>query len=313
MQARYASKASALREAKSVTELAKRAGVTRGYVTRILRLAFLAPDITEAILDGRRRKRTAVAGAGRVIAADLRAGLHGQASEDLTERSISAVGIAGAVRLFDRRAEARAAIRQAGLGRGGVTHLGTGREKAGFAGRAIAVRSALGACWIARARLAAVLIDGKSALAVEVTEDGLTDGRWRALAGQASSGIRGVAVLTSEQALTCDLRALASTLMCDANEALERAMASKEAAAAGSPEAAEAAAAFEAALASVLDAVKKVERFGAALVRAAGPPAVPAGTERPTDYRPSFLRSLGPPNFVKSRTPSRLLAKTIQL
>jgi len=33
--------------------LAKRAGVTRGYVTRILRLAFLAPDITEAILDGR--------------------------------------------------------------------------------------------------------------------------------------------------------------------------------------------------------------------------------------------------------------------
>ena len=40
-------------EAKSVTELAKRAGVTRGYVTRILRLAFLALDITEAILKGR--------------------------------------------------------------------------------------------------------------------------------------------------------------------------------------------------------------------------------------------------------------------
>jgi hypothetical protein len=35
-------------------ELAKRAGVTRGYVTRIVRLACFAPDLVEGILDGRR-------------------------------------------------------------------------------------------------------------------------------------------------------------------------------------------------------------------------------------------------------------------
>ena len=77
----------------------------------------------------------------------------------------------------------------------------------------------------------------------------------------------------------------AFTTMCNANETLQRAMASKEAAADGSPEAADAAAAFEAALASVLDAVKKLERIGAAFVRAAGPPAVPEGAERTSDVR----------------------------
>ena len=40
-------------EASSLTELASRAGVTRPYVGRILKLAFLAPDIVEAILQGR--------------------------------------------------------------------------------------------------------------------------------------------------------------------------------------------------------------------------------------------------------------------
>jgi DNA invertase Pin-like site-specific DNA recombinase len=37
----------------SITELAEREGVQRSYASRILPLAFLAPEITEAILDGR--------------------------------------------------------------------------------------------------------------------------------------------------------------------------------------------------------------------------------------------------------------------
>jgi hypothetical protein len=37
----------------SIEEIAKRRGVTSSYVTRLLRLAFLAPDITAAILHGR--------------------------------------------------------------------------------------------------------------------------------------------------------------------------------------------------------------------------------------------------------------------
>jgi hypothetical protein len=34
-------------------EIARREGVTASYVARLLRLAFLAPDITTAILQGR--------------------------------------------------------------------------------------------------------------------------------------------------------------------------------------------------------------------------------------------------------------------
>jgi hypothetical protein len=39
--------------AKTVAEVAKRAGVTTRYARRIIRASFLAPDIVEAILDGR--------------------------------------------------------------------------------------------------------------------------------------------------------------------------------------------------------------------------------------------------------------------
>ncbi len=39
-------------EAPSTSEIAKQEGVTERYVSRIMRLAFLAPDIVEAILDG---------------------------------------------------------------------------------------------------------------------------------------------------------------------------------------------------------------------------------------------------------------------
>jgi hypothetical protein len=36
-----------------VTEFAEAAKISKSYVSRILRLALLAPDIVEAILDGR--------------------------------------------------------------------------------------------------------------------------------------------------------------------------------------------------------------------------------------------------------------------
>ncbi len=39
----------------SISELAEREGIAPSYMTRILRLTLLAPDIVEAILDGRQR------------------------------------------------------------------------------------------------------------------------------------------------------------------------------------------------------------------------------------------------------------------
>jgi hypothetical protein len=38
-----------------IAELARREGVTASYVTRVVRLAFLSPSVTEAILQGRQR------------------------------------------------------------------------------------------------------------------------------------------------------------------------------------------------------------------------------------------------------------------
>ncbi|PPD27349.1 MAG: hypothetical protein CTY20_12895 [Hyphomicrobium sp.] len=37
----------------TITELATQAGVSRSYFSRVLRLSFLAPDITKAIVQGR--------------------------------------------------------------------------------------------------------------------------------------------------------------------------------------------------------------------------------------------------------------------
>jgi hypothetical protein len=37
----------------TIEELAKREGVNRGYMSRLLRLTLLAPEIVEAVLDGR--------------------------------------------------------------------------------------------------------------------------------------------------------------------------------------------------------------------------------------------------------------------
>jgi hypothetical protein len=42
--------------AKSITDLAEQEGVTAAYVCRLLPLTCLAPDIVEAILDGRQPK-----------------------------------------------------------------------------------------------------------------------------------------------------------------------------------------------------------------------------------------------------------------
>jgi site-specific DNA recombinase len=56
----------------STSELAAREGVTSSYVARVLRLAFLAPAVTEAILAGRQRAGVTVASltAEGAIAAD---------------------------------------------------------------------------------------------------------------------------------------------------------------------------------------------------------------------------------------------------
>ena len=54
---------------RSVSELAKRHGLDQGDVSRILRLAFLSPDIIEAILEGRQPTEWTAAGLKRI--ADL--------------------------------------------------------------------------------------------------------------------------------------------------------------------------------------------------------------------------------------------------
>ncbi len=40
-------------QGRDLATIARKEGLTRSYVCRILRLAFLAPDITQAVLDGR--------------------------------------------------------------------------------------------------------------------------------------------------------------------------------------------------------------------------------------------------------------------
>jgi hypothetical protein len=44
------------RKYRSAAELAEAEGLTRSFVNRLLRLSLLAPDIVEAILDGRQPK-----------------------------------------------------------------------------------------------------------------------------------------------------------------------------------------------------------------------------------------------------------------
>ncbi len=49
-------------KAKSITDLAAHEGVTDAYVCRILPLAWLAPEIVEAVLDGRQPEGLTLAG-----------------------------------------------------------------------------------------------------------------------------------------------------------------------------------------------------------------------------------------------------------
>jgi hypothetical protein len=49
-------------QAKSITDLAEQEGVTDAYVCRLLPLTCLAPDIVEALLDGRQPKGLRLAG-----------------------------------------------------------------------------------------------------------------------------------------------------------------------------------------------------------------------------------------------------------
>jgi hypothetical protein len=46
----------------SISEMAKAEGVERGYVGTLLKLTLLAPDIVEAVLDGRHTKRIGLPG-----------------------------------------------------------------------------------------------------------------------------------------------------------------------------------------------------------------------------------------------------------
>ena len=52
-------------EFATIAELAKREGIASSYMTRVLRLTLLAPDIVEAILDGRQGPEVTLA---RVLA-----------------------------------------------------------------------------------------------------------------------------------------------------------------------------------------------------------------------------------------------------
>ena len=48
-------------EFATIAELAAREGIARSYMTRVLRLTLLAPDIVEAILDDRQRTNLTLA------------------------------------------------------------------------------------------------------------------------------------------------------------------------------------------------------------------------------------------------------------
>jgi len=49
-------------EFATIAELAEREGIAPSYMTRVLRLTLLAPDVVEAILDGRKSAEVTLAG-----------------------------------------------------------------------------------------------------------------------------------------------------------------------------------------------------------------------------------------------------------
>ena len=55
---------------RSAAEIAEAEGITRSFVNRLLRLTLLAPDIVEAILEGRQPKRMQLEALPRVMPAE---------------------------------------------------------------------------------------------------------------------------------------------------------------------------------------------------------------------------------------------------
>ncbi len=49
------------REFATIAELAEREGIAKSYMTRVLRLTLLAPDIVDAILDGKQEPEVTLA------------------------------------------------------------------------------------------------------------------------------------------------------------------------------------------------------------------------------------------------------------
>jgi hypothetical protein len=73
------------RQAKSITDLAEQKGVTVAFVCRLLPLTCLAPDLVEAILDGRQPKGLRLAemlGNGPMVWEERRRQLSGTAAMD---------------------------------------------------------------------------------------------------------------------------------------------------------------------------------------------------------------------------------------
>jgi hypothetical protein len=69
-------------EFATIAELAEREGIAPSYMTRVLRLTLLAPDIVEAILEGRQPKRVAL----ETVMKPIPVGWEQQASELGDER-----------------------------------------------------------------------------------------------------------------------------------------------------------------------------------------------------------------------------------
>ena len=93
--------------AKSITDLAEQEGVTNAYVCRLLPLTCLAPDIVEAILDGRQPKGLRLAemlGNGWLVWKEQRARSGASATEiDVLARALKLASTSGFRRSISER------------------------------------------------------------------------------------------------------------------------------------------------------------------------------------------------------------------